>query len=108
MEQTQSANRRRRSSVEEERTVEETSTAVADDEVTGVEPVDPEPEIVNEVPEPPVEVRVRYIGGQGIILAYPLSDGRREFKAGVVYTLKNYGDFVRLRSTNKHFIEVRD
>jgi hypothetical protein len=63
---------------------------------------------VETVAEPPVSIKVKYIGGQGIELAYPLSNGLRSFQAGKVYELKNYGDFCRLTEASKHFVEVKD
>ena len=63
---------------------------------------------VETVAEPPVSIKVKYVGGQGIELAYPLSNGLRSFQAGKVYELKNYGDFCRLTEASKHFVEVKD
>ena len=56
----------------------------------------------------PVSIKVKYVGGQGIELAYPLSNGLRSFIGGKVYTLTNYGDFCRLTEASKHFVEVKD
>lgn len=74
------------------------------------EPIEPEEPVVETpaVPEPPTEIKVKYVGGQGIELAYPLSSGQRSFIGGVVYTLKNYGDFCRLTEASPHFVEVKD
>ena len=73
-------------------------------------PVEPTPEpkpVVEEAP-PVVVHKVEYVGGQGIELAYPLSNGLRSFVAGQVYELTNYGDFCRLTEASKHFVEVKD
>lgn len=67
----------------------------------------PEPE-TPAVPEPPTSIKVKYVGGQGIELAYPLSNGQSSFLAGVVYELKNYGDFCRLTEASPNFVEVKD
>lgn len=44
--------------------------------------------------------KVRYIGGSGGLLLYPLSDGRSEFFAGITYEVENYDDFMRLMNSN--------
>lgn len=49
--------------------------------------------------------KVKYIDGSGCILRYPLSDGRFEFYAGIIYTINNYDDFMRLISSNS-FVEI--
>lgn len=63
---------------------------------------------VGAVPEPAFSIKIEYVGGQGIELAYPLSNGLRSFQAGKVYELKNYGDFCRLTEASQHFVEVKD
>jgi hypothetical protein len=68
----------------------------------GVVPIQTEPE-----PQP-TSIKVKYVGGQGIELAYPLSNGLRSFVAGKVYELKNYGDYCRLIEASKHFVEVKE
>lgn len=65
-------------------------------------------EVVETVAEPPTKVKVKYIGGQGIELAYPLSNGQRSFIGGKVYELNNYGDFCRLTEASPNFVEVKD
>lgn len=99
-------------SMEENRSdpAEETSEEVAETAEEAVEEtVEPEAPVAPVTkPVPPVKVKVRYVGGQGIELAYPLSNGLRSFIAGQVYELSNYGDFCRLTEASPHFVEVKD
>jgi len=42
--------------------------------------------------------KVKYIGGQGVRLDYPLEDGRVDLPGHTEIELKSYADFVRLTS----------
>lgn len=72
------------------------------------EPIVEEEVVMETVPEPPTPIKVKYVGGQGIELAYPLSNGQRSFVGGKVYELTNYGDFCRLTEASPNFVEVKD
>jgi hypothetical protein len=54
-----------------------------------------------------VVYKVKYIGGSGIELPYPLTDGRSTIPGHKVIELENYVDFVRL-TESPLFIEVND
>lgn len=51
--------------------------------------------------------KVIYVGGSGILLHEPLSDGRQAFEEGIVYDVENYADLHRLLK-NRQFQEVID
>lgn len=51
--------------------------------------------------------KVKYIGGSGIELPYPLADGRSTIPGHTVITLTHYQDFVRL-TESPLFVEVKD
>lgn len=51
--------------------------------------------------------KVKYIGGAGKELAYPLSNGMTSILAGQVIELSNYQDYVRLVGS-PDFVEVKD
>lgn len=40
--------------------------------------------------------KVKYVGGQGVRLTHPLTDGRVELPGHEIIELTDYGDFVRL------------
>lgn len=65
-------------------------------------------EVPVESAPPPFKIFVKYIAGQGIELAYPLSNGMRSFTAGVTYELNDYGDFCRLNESRVDFVEVTE
>lgn len=56
--------------------------------------------------EPKVR-KVKYVAGSGTMLQNALSDGQFAFKAGIVYTVANYDDLMRL-TEHGEFVEVFD
>lgn len=49
--------------------------------------------------------QVKYIAGKGVRLASPLSDGRDEFQAELIYDVTNINDYKRLIKSG-NFIDV--
>jgi hypothetical protein len=54
-----------------------------------------------------VVYKVKYIGGSGIELPFPLADGRSTIPGHKVIELEHYTDFVRL-TESPLFVEVKD
>lgn len=55
--------------------------------------------------EQPAEHYVKYVGGSGLTLEYPLSDGTRVIRGHQALKLASYADFVRLTASQNDFIE---
>lgn len=50
--------------------------------------------------------KVKYIGGAGIVLKHPLTDGQKNFFSGIEYTITDPKDISRLKNSPKFEVTI--